>query len=280
MSEIFTQTQYEDAIASTDTFLQTERGVSMDGFEAGLAVESLLSPDAAAEQFLTEIPHPRFDGLYVPLSKLNAAHYTHATAVLAGRIVLVPSAMLHKGESHFYPAVVSPDSLTDGELRLHVLQQPYRQHIRKAAAFVLSAAGQSETPGVGRHSNNVSDGVEAEHFATLLTAGMDESVAQAWRSGVHSNHTWRQEPDNSVTTTLTNKIHGNQIPQRTITVSQSDIASGKALLLWHEGLRNQDSGAPESATHKNALVAIQGLSFLALREKRPLGIATVKSLLQ
>lgn len=279
MTEIFTRAEREDAIAKADTFLHHERGVSLDGSDAGHAVEALLSPEEEAEQFLTAIRHPRYEGLYVPLSKLNSDAFDNATALLAGRLVLVPSGMLHTGESHFYPAVVSPDSLLSSDLRMHILQQPYRPEHRTVASFVLSAAGQSETPEVGKHTKN-NDGIEAEHFATLLTAGADATVANAWRNGVHSNHSWREDPKNSVTSTLIRTVFGKQIPQTTLTITREDVVTGKALVLWHEGLRDQDSGAPESATHSNALVALQGLGFLALRDTRPSGIATVKSLLQ
>lgn len=281
MSEALTQTRTEDAIAATQDFLQAERGVGIDGDAASRHVAARIATvQSRAEAVLQAVPHPKHDGLYVPLSKHNAADYSEAAAVLPGYMVLVPSALVERGQSSvFYPAAVSEDGLKTGIIRLHVLKQPYRRQIRYGAAMILSAAGQSETKGVGQHGHSASDGVEAEHFATLLAAGSDSQVQAAWQRGEHVNHAWRERSSNSVTTQVTQRLFGAEVPQQTISITQQQIAQGKAMLLWHEGMRNHDTGAPETATQEKALVILQGLGYEALRQKNPNAIDTVKRLI-
>jgi hypothetical protein len=146
------------------------------------------------------------------------------------------------------------------------------------SATVLSAAGQSETNGIGDHSRTTSDGVEAEHFATLLAAGSDPGVQAAWQAGNHVNHAWRKKPGNSVTTEVSQRLFGQDIPQQTITITRQDVATGKAVLLWHEGMRD-DKGQPETAAKDKALVVVQSLGYEALRTQNPQGIDTVKRLI-
>ena len=180
MSDTITQTRAEDAIATTESFLQLERGTGIDGDFAGSQIaERILTVRERAEDLLLSVPHPKLAGLYVPLSKHNSQHFEDAVTALPGYLVLIPSTLVEPGTSLFYPAVVSEDGIKDNNLRLHVLRQPYRQQIRYGAAMVLSAAGQSETKGIGDHGKKSNDGVEAEHFATLLAAGKDVSVQTA-----------------------------------------------------------------------------------------------------
>lgn len=279
MSEI-TQTRIEDAIASTNAFLSAERGASIDGDFAGRQVaERVATVSERAEAVLQSVPHPKLDGLYVPLSKHNANSFGEAAAVLPGYLVLVPSALVEQGTSVFYPAVVSEDGLKTHDIRLHVLRQPYRQQVRYGASMVLSAAGQSETKGIGEHGRKANDGVEAEHFATLLAAGSDASVQAAWQSGQHVNHTWRKQTGNSVTAEVSRRLFGSDIPQTTLTITKRQVEAGQAMLLWHEGMRDEQTGSPETATKDKALVVIQGLGYEALRSRSPQGIDNVKRLI-
>jgi hypothetical protein len=280
MSETITQSRVEDAIASTNAFLGAERGASIDGDFAGHQVaERVATVKDRAEAVLCSVPHPKLDGLYVPLSKHNASSYAEAAAVLPGYLVLVPSALVERGTSVFYPAVVSEDGLKSDNLRLHVLRQPYRQQVRYGASMVLSAAGQSETKGIGEHGRKSNDGVEAEHFATLLAAGSDASVQAAWQSGQHVNHTWREQAGNSVTAEVSKRLFGSDMPQTTITITKQQIETGQAMLLWHEGMRDEQTGNPETAARDKALVVIQGLGYEALRTRSPQGIDNVKRLI-
>lgn len=280
MSEIITQTRAEDAIASTNAFLDAERGASIDGDFAGRQVaERIVLVAERAAAVLQSAPHPRLHGLYVPLSKHNAGGFNEAAAVLPGYLVLVPSALVERGKNVFYPAVVSEDGLKTNDIRLHVLKQPYRQQVRYGASMILSGAGQSETKGIGEHGRKANDGVEAEHFATLLAAGSDESVQTAWRSGQHVNHIWRNQTDNSVAAEVSKRLFGSDIPQTTLTITKRQVEAGQAMLLWHEGMRDEQTGSPEAATKDKALVVIQGLGYEALRTRNPQGIDTVKRLI-
>ncbi len=280
MSEIITQTTVEDAIANTNAFLNTERGASIDGDFAGHQIsERIATVRDRAEAVLQLVPHPKLDGLYVPLSKHNANSYAEAASVLPGYLVLVPSALVERGTSVFYPAVVSEDGLKSDNIRLHVLKQAYRQQVRYGASMILSAAGQSETKGIGDHGRKVNDGVEAEHFATLLAAGSDASVQAAWQSGQHVNHMWREQTGNSVTAEVSKRLFGSDIPQETITITKQQVETGKAMLLWHEGMRDEQTGDPETAARDKALVVIQGLGYEALRTRSPQNIDNVKRLI-
>jgi len=280
MSETITQTRIEDAVAHADAFLNTERGTGIDGdFASRQIAERVVSVQERAEALLFSVPHPKFDGLYVPLSKHNANRYDEATTVLPGYMVLVPSALVETGTSVFYPAVISEDGLKTQDLRLHVLRQPYRQQIRYGAAMVLSAAGQSETEGVGDHGRKTNDGIEAEHFATLLAAGGDLAVQSAWKSGRHVNHTWRQQTGNSVTTEVSKRLFGTEIPQTTLTITRQQVERGQAMLLWHEGMRNQTTGQPEAGSEDKALIVIQSLGYEALRTRNPRGLDNLKRLI-
>jgi hypothetical protein len=274
-----TQTRVEDAVANANDFLTTERGANLDGdFASTQVAERVTSVQERAQDLLEAFPYPGLDGLFVPLSQHNSSDYSEAVAVLPGYLVLVPSTLVEKGPAHFYPAVVSEDGLKTSELRLHVLKQPYKQQIRYGASMVLSAAGQSETKGVGDHGRKTNDGVEAEHFSTLLAAGSDQAVQTAWVNGQHVNHSWRQQPGNSVTAEVSSRLFGQDIPQTTITITREQVETGKAMLMWHEGMRNEQNVA-ETATRDNALVVIQGLGFEALRTANPKGVEDVKRIL-
>lgn len=280
MTEVITQTRIEDAVASTNAFLETQRGTSVDGGNASLHVAKRITSVAERAAFLLQsVPHPKFDGLYVPLSSHNAASFDEAAAVLPGHLVLVPSAMIAPGPSVFYPAVVSEDGLKTNDLRLHVLRQPYHRRVQYGAAVVLSAAGQSETKGIGEHGRATTDGVEAEHFSTLLAAGTDQRIQAAWQAGQHINHTWRGQPYRSVTSEVSSRLFGEDIPQTTLTITKQHVEAGRSMLLWHEGMRDPHTGDPETATKENALVIMQGLGYEALRSSNPSGIETVKRLL-
>ncbi|MDB5171063.1 MAG: hypothetical protein JWO35_757 [Candidatus Saccharibacteria bacterium] len=280
MTEVITQVRAEDAIANTNAFLGAERGATLDGAFAGRQIaERVSSVQQRAEDLLVSVPHPKLDGLYVPLSKHNANRFSEAATVLLGHLVLVPSVLVEKDTSVFYPAVVSEDGLKTDVLRLHVLKQQYRQQIRYGASMILSAAGQSETKGIGEHGRKAGDGVEAEHFATLLAAGSDQNVQAAWQAGQHINHAWRNQQGNSVTSEVSKRLFGQEIPQETITITRQQIETGKAMLFWHEGMRDEQSGKPETAVRDNALVVIQGLGYEALRTSNPNGIDDVKRMI-
>ncbi len=280
MSEIITQSRVEDAISNTNAFLATERNSRIDGdFASRQVAEQVEAVKDRAEALLTSIPHPKLDGLYVPLSKFNANSYTEATTVLPGYMVLVPSALIDQGTSSFYPAVVSEDGIKTDGLRLHVLKQPYRQQVRYGVSMVLSAAGQSETKGIGEHGRKGSDSIEAEHFATLLAAGNDANVQRAWKSGQHINHLWRKQTNNSVTSEVNRRLFGTEVPQTTLTIKRQQVENGQAMILWHESMRAEHNGLPETATKDGALVVIQGLGFEALRKSSPQAIDNLKRLI-
>lgn len=282
MSEFLHQSRYEDAIASANAFLSYERGTETDGdFASKNVQERISSVESRAEALLASTKFPNIDGLYVSLSKHNAQSFGEAAAVLPGYMVLVPTQLVDAGSKpNFYPAVVSEDGIKTSQLRLHVLKTPYRQQISDALGVALSAAGQSETKGIGEHGRKVNDGVEAEHFATLLAAGSDPAVSTAWQRGEHINHTWRKQAGSSVTTEMSKRLFGDKIPQQTtLTITQQQIEQGKAMLLWHEGMRSEQTGKPEAATKDKALVIIQCLGYEVLRETNPQGIDTIKRLI-
>ncbi len=280
MLETITQMRVEDAIANTNAFLSAERAVGIDGnFASHQLAERVLTVQERAEALLQSVPHPKLRGLYVPLSKYNAGDYNEAAAVLPGFFVLVPSVVVEQGTSVFYPAVVSEDGIKTDTIRLHILRQPYRQQVRYAASMMLSAAGQSETKGVGEHGRKPHDSVEAEHFATLLAAGSDADMQMAWQAGQHANHAWRGQLDNSVTSEVSKRLFGSDVPQTTLTITRQQIESGQAMLLWHEGMRDGRTGNPETATKDNALVVMQGLGYEALRSRNPQSIDNLKRLI-
>lgn len=280
MTERITQSFTEDAIAGAEDFMQRERGMGIDGGAATVAVEERVAStrDTAIDLLQTK---PQKNGFYIPLSKQNFADFDLASTALAGYMVLVPSALVSREDTRsFYPAVISEDGLKQpNTMRLHVLKQGYRQQLNPSVATVLSAAGQSETKGVGEHGHKGGDGVEAEHFATLLAAGSDQQVRQAWQSGIHVNHAWRDKANSSVLTQVNGRIFGKEIPQTTITWTKRDFQEGKAALLWHEGMRDQSTGIAETATKKDALVVIQALGHEAIRTKNPNALDDVKRLI-
>lgn len=279
MRDVFTQTRVDEAIGLANDFLTHERGTQLDGdFAAASVRQHVASVAEQAEEFLTAIPYPNQQGLYVPLSKLNAHMFSKAVAVLPGHIVLVTPQLVGEQGSSFYPAVVSEDGTKTGMLRLHVMHRPFRQKLGRAAATFLSSAGQSETSGIGQHGRLPSDGVEAEHFATLLTAGSDPDVGDRWLAGEHVNHTWRKSPNDSVTSRVNNMLLDENTPQSTVTLTQQQFKLGKAILLWHEALRNANN-KPETATRSNALLVVQGLGFEALKTRSPKSLDTLKRLL-
>ncbi|HSW85482.1 MAG TPA: hypothetical protein VLF79_02620 [Candidatus Saccharimonadales bacterium] len=286
MGEI-TQTRAEDAIAITNAFLDTERGANIDGDFAGRQIaERVATVQEQAEELLTSTKIKEHDGFYLVLGQFqtrdkiyNGGDFQQAATVLPGYLVLVPSSLVDSGTSFFYPAVVSEDGLKTQDIRLHVLRQPYRQQIRYGSSMILSAAGQSETKGIGEHGRKADDGVEAEHFATLLAAGSDHRVQTAWQSGEHINHNWRKQSGNSVTTEVAKRLFGQDIPQATITITPQQIETGQAILVWHQGMRDEQTGRPETAARDNALVVIQGLGYEALRTSNPQGIDNVRRLI-
>ena len=145
--------------------------------------------------------------------------------------------------------------------------------------MMLSAAGQSETAGIGDHGRTNSDGIEAEHFATLLAAGSDPQVKTAWQRGEHVNHAWRDNTQDSVVAEVSGRLFSEDAPQTTLTVTKAQVASGQAMLLWHEGMRDADTGQPEAATQPNALVVVQGLGYEALRSTSPHAIDNLKEMI-
>lgn len=280
MSEVLTTTRVEDAVAATSAFLRAERGTGIDGDFAGQQIaERVATVQERASSLLKSMPMRAQPGLFMPLSAQNAYQYAEAVSVLPGYMVLVPSSLVEAGPSKLYPAVVSEDGIKHKSLRLHVLKRPYQGQIRYGASMVLSAAGQMETKGVGDHGRKANDGVEAEHFATLLAAGSDQAVQTAWQAGQHINHGWRQGVNTSVTSQVSNRLFGSDIPQQTITITESQIIANQAALFWHEGMRDLQTGQPETAARDKALVVVQSLGFEALRSTNPSGIDAVKRLI-
>lgn len=280
MKEIISQTRIEDAIDATVSFVNQQRDTGIDGgFASHQLAASIRSNAQIAEELLTETPHPSQKGWYAPLNKLNVNHrYTEALASLPGYIVLVPSAIVDRTGSSFYPAVVSEDSISARALRLHVLRQPYRLQLLDSAKTILSGAGQSETNGIGNHDRTDNDSVEAEHFTALLASAADEGAQKQWSSGNHVNHAWRSNAVSSVTGKMYERILSDEIPQKTITIAQQSIAEGKAAIYWHDSLRAND-GRPEGATTENALVIVQAIGFQALKDTDPRSIDVIKGLL-
>lgn len=280
MTNKITQTRSEVAIDHANTFLATERAATIDGgFAASQIATRVMTAAEHAEDLLTSVPHPKLDGLYIPLSSSNANRYDEVVAALPGHLVLVPSAMVDTKPSAFYPAVVSEDSLASGKIRLHILQQPYRQAVQYGASLVLSAAGQSETGGIGSHDRNKVVGVEAEHFSTLTAASADPGVKEEWKAGVHINHDWRKNPKGSVNAEVSARLFGQEIPQTTRTITKEQIVAKQAIIFWHAGMRDNDTGMPETATRANALVAMQALSYEQVSIRNPKALDTLKELI-
>lgn len=280
MNEHITPGRIEDAIDATNSFISQQRGAPLDGGFAGQQLhERIRSTAERAQQLLTETAHPNHSGLYVPLHSKNEHRFSEAMNVLPGHIVLLPSRTIDKQGSAFYPAVVSEDSLAHNALRLHVIRQPYQQKLLGSTRTLLSGAAQAETAGIGNHGRTPTDGVEAEHFTTLLTISGNERMRSQWASGNHINHTWRQHEQTSVTSEMHRQLFSDEIPQTTITISQQDIASGTTALFWHDSLRD-DNGYPEHAGKQDALIIVQALGFQALKDKRPKAINAVKEMLK
>lgn len=281
MPKIISQSRAEDAIAAANSFLQRERGEGLDGDFAARQVEGrVLSVAEQVEDLLTSVPHPELSGLYVPLSRFNASRYDEAVSALPGYFVLLPSRLVDKtAEAAFYPAVVSEDSLVVNALRLHVLEKPWRANNQHAASVILAGAGQSETEGIGAHGRTDSDGVEAEHFATLLSIANDQKAQAAWQSGQHINHQLRKRPDSSVTSIMSRKLFGSEVPQTTITLSRQQFKQGAATLLWHAKMRDTDTGRPETAAQDNALLVVQALGYQALSSYNPQALDNVRRLI-
>ena len=101
----------------------------------------------------------------------------------------------------------------------------------------------------------------------------------AWQSGQHINHSWRGQAGNSVTSEVTRRLFGSEIPQTTLTITKQQVEAGQAMLLWHESMRDDQTGLPEAATKDKALVVIQGLGFEALRTSNPRAIDNVRRLI-
>ncbi len=292
MTEVITQTRIEDAIDETNSFLQYERNTDVDK-GSGVEVDEkgdiltadkqlerrILTTEDVAEELLTARPIAKMDGFYAPLSSENPEDFPLIAKTFPGRIVLVPAVLAGDKVSALYPAVVSEQDATSSNIRLHVFKQAYRQTLTSSAGVILSAGGQSETAGIGRHGHGVGDELEAEHFATIIAASSDDAVREAWQDNKHINHKWRKEPDNSVTTQMSKRLFGDEIPQSTISISKQAIVEGGAALLWHKGMRDQSTGAPESATRPDALEVMQALGFQALKEKDPKnGLDNVKKM--
>lgn len=262
----------------TADFLEHERGADIDGAEtADVVRERIISIEDAAEDLLTGIPHPKQDKFYVPLSAYNANRFDEVAETLADYFILVPSALVNpQAPSAFYPAVISERGMADRShikgqdanvLRLQVLQHPFRrEQIAYGGAVLLAAAGQSETEGVGKHGHDGGDGVEAEHFQTLMAVGSDPSIQAAWAKGDHINHSWAGQPHTSVASQVSRRLHGKDAPQETITITRLQVENREAQLLWHEEMRDDD-GKPLNASRKNALVIAQAMSFEAIAEQ-------------
>jgi hypothetical protein len=252
------------AVQKLGDFLQETRGALPDGgFASEQVAERVVTVAERAENLLTSVSHPQKPGMYVPLSKYNAAHYDEAVHVLPGHLVLVPPPLVGSSEKGFYPAVVSEDGIAAKALRLHVLRQPYlfKEGLRAGPAILLSAAGQSETIGVGDHGRGIGNGVEAEHYASLLATARNAGAAAAWRAGTHVNHEWREH--SSVPTQFARLLLGQEAQQSTLTITREQITEGQAMILWHESLRDA-TGRPEAATRDGALVTLQALGYTAL----------------
>lgn len=272
-----TLTQMHDAIAETNDFLFYERGETLDGAGAASSVEAaVITVEQQAHDLLFAQPFPNKPGYYVPLSMHNASQFELARQVLPGYAVLVPSVIAGYSSSEFFPAIVSEDSAKREGIRLHILCQPYRNEMLHGTSVTLSGVGQSETTGVG-----VSHGAtEPEHLATLLAASDDATVRARWERGDHINHEWRDSPTSSVVSEVSNRLFKGESPRVTKTISRADIDANRAILLWHEGLRNTVTGKPETATRTDALVILQGLGFQALKKHKPQAIDDLKSMLQ
>lgn len=280
MTEQYTPSRAEDAIAATSDFLSTELGATIDGEQAAAQVaEHLSSVQDRAKALLQAIPHPTLgkQGLYVPLSKYNATSYDEAVAVLPGHLVLLPSAIIDPGTTELYSAMVSEDGIALRKLRLHVLRQPYHRDASYGAGVMLAAAGQSETKGVGMHGKKSSDGLEAEHFPTLLAAGTDPALQAAWKNGSHINHKWRENDQNSVFRQVTSLLFTENTPPATVTVTRQDIEAGKKMLLWDIDLLDEANKTPANAGKEKALVLYQALAFqamLGVSAENPQGTST------
>lgn len=110
MTETFTQSRAEDAIAQTSAFMEAERGATIDGaYAADQVAQRVQTAAERAAALLRAVPLPNQPGFYVPLSKFNAANYGEAVHTLPGHVVLVPSKLVEHGSPAFYPAVISED---------------------------------------------------------------------------------------------------------------------------------------------------------------------------
>lgn len=264
MTETFKSENVDQAVEKLGNFLEAERGASPDGgFASEQVAQHVMTVAERTQHLLTSVAHPQIPRMFVPLSKYNAGQYDEAVSILPGHMVLVPSPLVGSLEKSFYPAVVSEDGIAQRALRLHVLHQPYLfRGLGVSAATLLSAAGQSETLGVGDDNRPVGDGIEVEHFAALLTVGESAGATATWRTD-HANHGVRKLPNSSVSSQFVHALLGQEARQSTLTITKKQIDDGKAMILWHDSLRDV-AGDPEAATRDNALVTLQALGYQAL----------------
>jgi len=279
MPEQLTKGSADDAIDAANNFLSTERGSSLDGDFASIELtRRVVSVQEHAEYLLTANPINN-TGLYAPLASGNVDKFHEVATTLAGYFVLVQSNIIEPGSNSFYLATVSSEGSTKEQMSLHVFMYPYKAVSKYASSLLLSAAGQSEMPGIGDHSRVTNDGIEAEHFPTLLAAGVDTVVLDSWKNGNHINHIWRKNPESSVLTEVSTLLFDQSMRQRTVILTKSQVEKRKAALYWHEEMRDDITGEPDAATKQGALLVVQGLGFQSLKEKSPIGLSVVKSLL-
>lgn len=296
--EDITKTKFEDAAEQAETFLDQERNVSLDGsFAADTVLDTVDNTKDTANAVLRANEVGKTPDLFVPLSKRNAHEFELVAETLPGYVVLVPSSLVGKPEDKaFYPAIISADKASGqhqcapgcshdhhhherDEIRLHVLQHKFgfQGALGEGAKTILSAAVQSETEGIGDHGRLDTDGVEAEHFPTLLAISSDPILQARWQAGHHVNHTWREQKDTSVLTQVNHTLLGSEVPQATISITRSDVEAGKAAIFWHPALE-AEHGA-ETGTKPNALVLVQALGYSSLVGKNPNAIDNVRRIL-
>lgn len=290
------QERIEGAVSAANDFLQAQLGASLDGDPAARKFEErMLSVGERAMALLRAIPHPKYEGYYVPLSKYNVtgqatADFDEAAATLPGYRVLLPGPLVGVKSNDFFPAVVSEDGLKEpGTLRLHVHGYPYRRRttedgretfLSDSARVYLAGAGQSETKDIGEdgtHGSN--DALEAGHFPTIIAAGMDSTILEAWQAGSHINHAWRESPDNSAIVETSKRLGGPI--RKTVTITRDAIARGDATIWWHKDLDEKETNdkGPDLKPKSSALVVVQALGFEELKRRNPKGLETVKRLI-
>jgi hypothetical protein len=265
------------AIGAANSFLE-DSGMRLDGgFAADLQHNQIMTVAQRAEELLVtrQMSSEAFSGFSWVLDANNEEAFDEARMVLPHFVVLVPGQALGQKASDFFPAVVSEDSLQSSDIRLHAYLKAFDPHAAEHhskerngspigidANTALSAASLSEISAMGVHGRLGRDISDAEHFLMVEAAIKNPVVRKAIEGKEHPNHDVRKRPNSSVTGVALGSLLGDQLPQRTITITKNQISTRQIVLLWHRMLVDAEKN-PLTASQPNSLEVVQGVAYKA-----------------